>query len=420
MEDTIAKDGAQFGNALSFLANSPTLSATPFLGDGLSLRALIELIQATRTSDASHWQVMERTLGEALDIQDGLPLSSSLYRGMPGIGWAIQLCPPLVEKPTSIQLLAELDEVLLEGMADTRNPNLDLINGMAGIMVYAMRRDKSCEASGGLWNAIESICVRSVRAWLDLSPSRLETRGTDFQRNLGIAHGIPGLLTMMITAFRRGLFSPQSAELALDGFEQLWNHSVRGVSGWALFPGNVGSTQVTRLAWCYGALGLADAYNNASFLDVTNISRYSALVEGSLHQLKAGKHGIMDASLCHGWAGAHYYFDLFAQCAFLGEHIQVECKSASLAAGKAIDGLNVGKDQAPSYPRNYRGRNYKSDTLLAGTSGVLIAQDAVVRSTGLQVWAELLGSFEGADGKSRFAGGLMKEAEERKTSEVME
>lgn len=393
MEDISTNKSAQFSNALDFLADQPTLSRSPFLGDGLSLRAVIELIQATRTSQASHWQGMERALEQALDMQDGLPLCSSLYRGMPGIGWAIQLCPPLIEKTMSIQLLTELDELLLEGMADTRKPNLDLINGVAGIMIYAMRRGKSYDASRDLWDAMDSICVRSLKDWLDLNPSKLEMRGTDFQRNLGVAHGIPGLLTIMVSAFKKGLISTEAAELAVDGFDQLWTHSVRGQGGWALFPGSVGSNEVTRLAWCYGALGLADAYKNASSLEITNILRYTALVEGSLYQFKTGRHGISDASLCHGWAGAHYYFDRFAKCAFLSEQVQAECKGASLESGKAIDALNTGEERAPSYPRNFRGRKFKSDTLLAGTSGVVIAQDAVASSADLQIWAELLGSF---------------------------
>ncbi|MGE8210287.1 MAG: lanthionine synthetase LanC family protein [Stenotrophomonas rhizophila] len=394
MEENIINAGADFADALALLRDQSSFGMTPFVGNGLSLRAVIDSIQAERTYDPNHWQRMQQSLEEALALQDDLPLSSSLYRGMPGIAWAIQLCPPLLEKATSAQLLTELDEILVEGIVDARNPNLDLINGIAGIMIYAMRRNNFSGSSKVLWDSIESICVRSVREWLGLVPSKLEMHGTVFQNNLGVAHGMPGLLTVMVSAFRNGRISREAAALAIDGFEHLWTHSIKDENGYRLFPGTVGSSHSTRLAWCYGALGLVDAYINASSLEQANASRASDLVRGALHQLNSGRHRIMDASLCHGWAGAHFYFDVFSRFANFGEDLQYRCKSASALAGDEINHLNVGTASAPSYLRYSSGKTFKDSSFLSGTSGVLMAQATVASGAERTSWVELLGSFQ--------------------------
>lgn len=393
MEEKIIEAGAEIAAALCSVREHAALGMTPFLGNGLSLRAVVDSTHSKRAGGSNQWQHMEKSLGEALALQDDLPLSSSLYSGVPGIAWAVQLCPSLLEKPTGVQLLAELDEILVEGLLDTRNPNLDLINGIAGIMIYAMRRNNSVASGKNLWECIEVICVRSVKDWLGLTPAKLETHGTEFQRNLGVAHGMPGLLTVMVAAFKNGRISREAAELAIEGFKHLWTHSLEDENGYKVFPSTAGSKQSARLAWCYGALGLADAYINAITLDQANASRASELVRGALHQLHSGNHGIMDASLCHGWAGAHFFFHVFSLCTHFDEDVRERCKRASVTTGDAINQLNVGTDRSPAYLRYSHGRTLSDSSFLSGTSGVLLAQFAVARKEGRPSWVELLGSF---------------------------
>ncbi|MFA0924331.1 lanthionine synthetase LanC family protein [Xanthomonas fragariae] len=392
MEDRVFRESSPLFASLDFVKSLPAFDSSPFLGDGLSLRAVIELVQARQTNHQSYWQGMEQALEEALTLQDKLPLSSSLFRGLPGIGWAVQLCPLLLDKTSSQQFLVELDEILLDGILETHHPNLDMVNGIAGIMVYAMRRGLSASSSSDLWSAIELVCSRAVREWLNFSDaSDLESRGTDFQKNLGLAHGIPGLLLMMANASRKGHISRAATELALDGFDHLWMHAIKGDDDGVLFPSTAGSQRVTRLAWCYGGLGLADAYRRASLLDSSYGVRFSSLIEGSLNQFKSGKHQITDASLCHGAAGVHLYFEIFGRCEFLSAQLRNECKKASVVAGEKLLHFNDGTVEKPSYLWSHKGKNIKTASLLEGTTGVVLAQNAVASQSNCYPWAELLG-----------------------------
>ncbi|WP_285309411.1 lanthionine synthetase LanC family protein [Stenotrophomonas maltophilia] len=403
MEDNYAPLSTPTTAGLRFLKEQPALASNPFIGQGLCLRAVFELLLAEQNGDSVHWEGMTRALQDALELQDNLPLSSSLFRGVSGIGWAIQQCPPLIAKPDIQEFLIDLDELLLDGILEAENPNFDIVNGVAGIMVYAMSRERSISSSSRLWEALELMCARSISAWLALNHANdLQSRGTQFQRNLGVAHGVPGMLTMMINASRSGHISATVADLALQAFEQLTAYAIRGGGGRALFPETIESNREARLAWCYGALGLADAYRNAALLDPSHREMYASLVKGALHQYETGEHRMVDASLCHGLAGAHFYFHVFAQSDQLSEELRRRCKDASVSTGDSLERINSGTADQPCFLWHVKGKRIETSSFLEGTSGVVLAKHAVSRRDAGCAWGELLGTYLPKNGKRVF------------------
>jgi lantibiotic modifying enzyme len=133
--------------------------------------------------------------------------------------------------------------------------------------------------------------------------------------NLGVAHGIPGVIAFLGDACEAGIARELAAPM-LEGAVQWLLRRRLPATEVASFPNYVAPTTDERefkLAWCYGDLGIAvtllraaRATGNAQWeAAAIEIARRAALrpAQGS---------GVHDASLCHGAAGvAHLFNRLF-------------------------------------------------------------------------------------------------------------
>ena len=129
--------------------------------------------------------------------------------------------------------------------------------------------------------------------------------------NLGLAHGIAGVLTFLGLARRRGLVVPRLDEAVGSLQARLWEHGRPTPYGPDLpyyaprEAAGRSQTELTRTAWCYGNPGAALALHQAD-LPGTPSPRTDEQVRAlmaSVDERPAERRGIDNASLCHGWAG---------------------------------------------------------------------------------------------------------------------
>src|SRR4051812_14446556 len=141
----------------------------------------------------------------AMDAVSAVPMGSSLHGGITGLAWAMaHLRGWLVDDDDDAT--AEVDKLLLKHLE--RQPwrgDYDLIGGLVGIGVYALEQLPSA-------SALE--CLRRVVERLDEMAERTADRITwftapellpEWQRqacphgyyNLGVAHGVPGVIALL-------------------------------------------------------------------------------------------------------------------------------------------------------------------------------------------------------------------------------
>jgi hypothetical protein len=202
-----------------------------------------------------------------------------------------------------------------------RLKEFDLISGLTGIGVYLLHR----HGGGELLRNVLAYLVRltePLRAegealpgwWCADGPGKQGTRQwPGGHGNLGMAHGIAGPLALLSVAMRRGVIVPGQVDAIgqICSWLDQWR-SGSGVQVW--WPGTISLSEwrsravrqsgPQRPSWCYGTPGLARAQQLAA-LALGDTGRQEqaerALVgcvadERQLSQL-------VDASLCHGWAG---------------------------------------------------------------------------------------------------------------------
>jgi lantibiotic modifying enzyme len=329
-------------------------------------------------------------LAHGAELLNTEPLSTSLYKSVPGYAWALNTLAMEHEINWAEALLTDIDDLLIESFqAEEASPNVDLINGIAGLMVYAISRSK-VSSDRRLLSVLASSMTSRYEYWFQGYDVRSSQQRPKCDQDLGIAHGIAGVLSVFSVAARKQLIADDSVELIRAGYDYLWGSSIPCSSGAAYFPHFNGKLQPGRVAWCYGNMGVIAAYLQGIWLDPENGERANRLLDYSLTQYREGNHQIRDASLCHGNAGTALLFSSFSKSAKLRQELRVACRQASRAA--LIETLASEADQDGRMYFPYLSAKFgyvDSGTLLEGWAGVCLGAAAAVSDTS-PAWTELL------------------------------
>lgn len=216
--------------------------------------------------------------------------------------------------------LEEIDTALLRYLErEPWDTHFDLIAGLAGVGVYGAER--ATQATG------RELLARVVRhlealarpegagvAWY--SPARLlpawqREYAPDGYYNVGVAHGVPGVLGALSLAVEVGVDAAAAREL-LDGGMR-WLLEQRSAPGeTSVFPDQIIAgtpRQASRLAWCYGDAGvmlvmLAAARRAAE-------PAWEAAARDVVHRAAdrdPATAAVLDVPVCHGSAGLAHLF----------------------------------------------------------------------------------------------------------------
>ena len=262
-------------------------------------------------------------LDEAIDVLATEPLISSLYSGFPGIAWAVDL----VDRLLGIQgedRNGDIDDALARLL--DRFPEqapYDLINGLAGLGAYALTRWPRPGAAQCLLGVVQQLDRRARQdrdgvywwtppSWRGPQWERYQRDGVD----LGVAHGLAGVIPLLARVHRLGL-ATQTVRPLLDGAVRwLLAHLVDTPSG-PTVPASVADgvePGPARSAWCYGDPGVATVLLLAA-RDVGETA-WAAAATGLAVRAAArppDQAGVVDAGLCHGSAGLAHLFNRMYQ-----------------------------------------------------------------------------------------------------------
>jgi len=192
----------------------------------------------------------------------------------------------------------------------------DLITGLVGHGVYALER---LETGGGreilarVIDHLDRLAVLKDEGLAWFTPARSlppwqRASAPEGCWDLGVAHGIPGVLALLGRAIKVDVESATARRLLEGGIAwMLARKNPEGSRGWfgdSLSEGMNWKSQGSRLAWCYGDLGVATALLMASHdaerseweAQALQIARDSAARPRETR-------GIHDAGICHGAAG---------------------------------------------------------------------------------------------------------------------
>jgi len=264
-------------------------------------------------------------LSEAADTLASSRMSASLYGGFAGLGWVVAhlrggLLDFGAEDPDE-----EIDRALLDYLDSNRQQvDYDLIGGLVGLGVYALER-LPLEAGAQLLQRVIDRLGESAKsrpegvAWFtpqELLPPHQRQECPEGHFNLGVAHGTPGVASLLGLALAAGVGGGKARNLLREAVHWTLSQALGGADGRVRFPYYI-ATGVkpvpSRSAWCYGDPGIAAAlYCAARGAGEPEWERRALEIALGVAGLPMSEAGVQDAGLCHGAAGlGHLYNRMF-------------------------------------------------------------------------------------------------------------
>lgn len=284
-----------------------------------------------------HAERADMWLDAAIADAGSLSLGPGLFGGIASLAWIAQHLASMPDGADSADDASSsgdaedsnvpIDDILLDVVRQEPWPrDYDLIGGLVGIGVYFLERLPGSAARAGLEQIVrqlEAIAEPGDPGVRWFTPAR---RLPDWQRqlapdgyyNLGLAHGIPGIIALLGHCVSQGIATPRAERLLTAAMEWLLtrDHPGHGRSrfeNWELPGTRSTASRGSRQAWCYGDPGIAVAILSAGWaLSQAEWVRIAmSVLHDSVRQASVDA-GVVDAALCHGAAGlAHIYNRVF-------------------------------------------------------------------------------------------------------------
>jgi lantibiotic biosynthesis protein len=294
----------------------------PSLADGLAGQALLHGYLAVTGRDRQHGKGAREYLSRAIALVADKPTAASLYAGLAGVGWALaHLQSLLPDLRDAEQDAADIDEALLNHLRPSPSQaDYDLIGGLVGFGVYALERLPRPAAAACLERIVHHLGETAqlkgagISWWTnpDWLPAETREKYPGGYYNLGLAHGVPGVIGLLGSVCARRLEAVKAGAFLEGAVRWLLAHDgSQGLPYWT----EAGSTEdKSRLAWCYGDPGVA-----ASLLWAAKLlrnphweSRARAIARRAA-QRSFEDSGVKDVGLCHGAAGLGHLFNRMFQ-----------------------------------------------------------------------------------------------------------
>ena len=334
-------------------------------------------------------------LEEAVDALATQPLTSSLYSGFTGIAWAVDLVDRQLGGEGEDRS-GDIDDALTSLLR--RYPEdapYDLINGLTGLGVYALARWPRPGAAPCVLGVVgqlarrarhdrDGVSWRTPPSWHGPRREQYRPGGVD----LGVAHGIAGVIPFLARVHRLGL-ARQTVRPLLDGAVRwLLAHMVDVGSGPTVPYFAAGDDQPgpARSAWCYGDPGVAAALLLAA--RDAGEPAWAAAATGLAVRAAArppGQTGVTDAGLCHGSAGLAHLFNRMYQ--MTAEPALAD--AARFWVKRTVElcsAMTPGRDATPAEAARPA---WKGPGLLEGAAGIALAMEAAA-TTAEPVWDQML------------------------------
>jgi hypothetical protein len=279
---------------------------------GPSGLALTNGVVARALQDHSFSERAERLLQVSIDMAASTPLVSGYLSSFASLGFVTDYLSRLVDGAAYADG-ADIDEIvagILDREADRLR--LDLLGGLVGAGVYALSRTTPA-ADDCIRIVIRELRTRAVECadgmfWFRSGRFTSEYEQTHFGNaviDLGVAHGLAGIIGFLGQAVGRDVEKPIAASL-LDGAARWLIHRYESEDRYERTPD--GLAPILKLAdkatWCRGILGASVA-----LLIAARAAEHEALEEFALRAVEGARvaaerlEAASESGICHGSAG---------------------------------------------------------------------------------------------------------------------
>jgi lantibiotic modifying enzyme len=266
-------------------------------------------------------QITMNYLDELADSLANDELHYNMSCGVAGIGFVFQHLKNIgLFNPDNDLNLLHVDSFIDRGLdQDFKLGNWDPLHGIVGLGIYFLERNKETGEKKYIEKVVDLLAdmstpVREHRVWI--------TRGYQSYHNdnfnFGMAHGMPGVISFLAQVHERGIRQTQIEKMISSclGFLTQYEYVDDAVY---CFPTSVDVSPKndmapkSRLAWCYGDLGIAIALIHAGKALQNNNWQSKGIEIAQKTARRTFENSLCaDAPFCHGSCGlVHQYHRLY-------------------------------------------------------------------------------------------------------------
>jgi lantibiotic modifying enzyme len=267
------------------------------------------------TNNLKYAKIGRQSLYKAIDIINKQDFTYTYCSGMSGLAWT---CEHLAKYEfidyNDIYFFKNIASYLLLKMqVDFNKGNYDFLHGGLGIGYYFINRKNSHTAITSLLKSLEDTAEKMPDCSLKWK-SILNSETKQYGYNICLSHGMSSIVACITKLIVQYPDFTNKAKYILSGVVKYILKQQFSAPNISYFPSfsleDKTDAIYSRLGWCYGDLGIAQALLQASNVlnnhELKNIALKILIHNCSRKELR--KNAVIDAGICHGTVGIAYIF----------------------------------------------------------------------------------------------------------------
>lgn len=251
--------------------------------------------------------------------------------GIAGLGWVLDH----LEQENFIDfdsddLLPELDEHLYSVMiSDIKKGNYDFLHGAIGYAFYFLNRYRNTKSE-----ALKEKYKTTLLEFIDLLEELSEEAGEDKYKwlsvldrdtgekgyNLSLSHGMSSVIGILTKLYQYDDFKKPTESMLKGAINYILSFKNKDKNALSLFPSSIPKNNKviyqSRLAWCYGDLGIGIRFWDASkVLNDKNLGSIAIdIMKHAATRTRVSQSMVQDAGVCHGsYGNAQMFYRIYRE-----------------------------------------------------------------------------------------------------------
>ena len=200
---------------------------------------------------------------------------------------------------------------------DLLDNNIDYLHGAIGKGLYLMERDNPIakQEIAYLVEKIYDLGIKDDEGMLKWESYKYINHSYHKIYNLGLAHGIAGIIFFLAKALKNEIHSHLASKMLYKSIAYLRAQQLNINKQLSYFPAWINNDSKerssSRLAWCYGDLGIGNSiYEAAKTIHSEDALKFSLdIMKHSTWRTDPADTMVNDAGICHGSAGIAHIFN---------------------------------------------------------------------------------------------------------------
>ncbi|MBW6533562.1 MAG: lanthionine synthetase C family protein [Mariniphaga sp.] len=246
------------------------------------------------------------------------PNQFSFSSGYAGLGWLMEyFYRGGVLKTPPNELFAHIDPFLGKWMInEMEKGNYDFLHGACGTALYFIAGLPHGKSELYLNDFVIKLNHKAVREIDGSVKWEVVLNFKSFQKgyNISLSHGIPSIINILCKLYKLNICRDVCFDLLAGAIKYIQKQKLPQKKFISIYPSwaleSTTALNSSRLAWCYGDLGIAVTFWNAAQV-LNDKELESESIEILLHSCKRldlKSNHVIDAVICHGSAGISHIF----------------------------------------------------------------------------------------------------------------